>query len=257
VYTIAWEESLAGKNMINTQNHHKPFIIKTEVLISGLLLTIVGAIVAGSFEKGMLTNYIGLGMLLVGIVTFVAGTYSKLVANTKQIKTIRSQQQSNIPQFSFRWKNRVQSSPILNIVGMIVSVCILFFSIWQLDLIVSGPVWWSSADKGTGFGWSHPDGAYANDYFQCFFWKTTIGQAYDTLFLLIFVAFIVMFLSAYFWPKHDRTSLMKLKNRDVKTPVKTLQLDQEKENTQPTTTTETNHPIPPVTMQEIEIHTDY
>jgi len=256
VYTIAWEESLAGRNMNNTQNHHKPFIIKTEVLISGLLLTIVGIIVAGSFEKGMLTNYIGLSMLLVGIITLVAGTCAKLVANTKQTKTTQHSNKAT-SQFSFNWKNRVQPSPILNIAGMIASVCILFFSIWQLDLIVSGPVWWSSADKGTGFGWSHPEGAYANDYFQCFFWKTTIGQAYDTLFLLIFVAFIVMFLSAYFWPKHDRNPLLKLKDRDGETPAKTLQLNQEKENTQPITTTEANQPIPPITMQEIETHIDY
>ena len=90
---------------------------------------------------------------------------------------------------------------MLNLAGVITAVCLLFFSLWQLDLIVSGPVWWSSSPYGQGYGWSHPSGAYSNDYFQCFVWKTTIGQAYDTLFMVIFISFIIMFASAYFWPR--------------------------------------------------------
>ena len=90
---------------------------------------------------------------------------------------------------------------MLNLAGIMVAMGLLFFSLWQLDLIVSGPVWWSSGVHGTGSGWSHPSGAYSNDYFQCFLWKTTIGQAYDTLFMLIFISFIILFASAFFWPR--------------------------------------------------------
>jgi len=86
---------------------------------------------------------------------------------------------------------------LYNLAGIMGAMSLLFFGIWQLDLIVSGPVWWSA----NGSGWSHPNGAYADDYFQCFLWKTTIGQAYDTLFLLIFISFIVLFVSVFLWPR--------------------------------------------------------
>jgi hypothetical protein len=54
--------------------------------------------------------------------------------------------------------------------------------------------------RWSGWNWPGP-GAYANDYFQCFLWKTTVGQAYDILFLMIFISFIVLFASAFFWPR--------------------------------------------------------
>lgn len=94
---------------------------------------------------------------------------------------------------------------------------LLFFSLWQLDLIVSGPVWLSSAPHGTGSGWSHLNGgAYSNDYFQCYLWKTTIGQAYDTLFMMIFISFIILFASAFFWPRgaKDNKITFKLRGRE-------------------------------------------
>lgn len=84
---------------------------------------------------------------------------------------------------------------MLNVCGIIIAFCMFFFGIWQLDLIVSGPVWWYSGSVG----WSHFNGAYANDYFQCFLWKTTIGRAYDTLFLIMFLSLVVLFVSLWFW----------------------------------------------------------
>jgi hypothetical protein len=74
------------------------------------------------------------------------------------------------------------------------AVGLLFFSLWQLDLIVSGPVWWGDATRG----WSATS-RYADQYFQCFFWKTTIGEAYDTLFFLTFISFVVLFMSVFLW----------------------------------------------------------
>lgn len=93
---------------------------------------------------------------------------------------------------------------LLNIVGILVAFGMiiggLLFAIWQLDIIVSGPVWWQSID---GVGWSHPNGAYQYDYFQCFLWKTTVGMAYDTLFTMICVipvlGAIILFLSLWYW----------------------------------------------------------
>jgi hypothetical protein len=56
--------------------------------------------------------------------------------------------------------------------------------------------------------------------------------------MLIFISFIVLFLSAYFWPKHDRASRLKLKDRDGEMPAQNLQVNLEKENVQPKATVE-------------------
>jgi len=67
-------------------------------------------------------------------------------------------------------------------VFLLISFAILhMFSTWQTDLICVGPVW--------SYGWCHPQGRYADDPFQCWIWKTTIGSAYDTLFFLNFLSF--------------------------------------------------------------------
>jgi len=258
-------------NQNKLTNGHHPRVIFGSIWAIGIgtMLLIIGFILSGNFAKNTLINYTGLGMLLTGAGVFVYGLFEtakafatgylnyRHIINYKTNKTHSTTATKQHNSFSFHWKNMIRTSSILNLGGIIAAVCILFFSIWQLDIIVSGPVWWSSAEQGSGFGWSHPEGAYANDYFQCFFWKTTIGQAYDTLFMLIFIAFIVMFLSAYFWPKHDRTPLLRLTDRDGEIPAKTQQLDQEKEDTQPTTTTEVNQQIPSITIQEIETHVEY
>jgi len=225
----------------------------------GTMLLIIGLVLTGNFAEKSVANYTGFGMLLTGVGVFVYGLFETAKAfamgylnhrhtHNSARQTKNTPQQGHMTRIGTRWKTMVQTSSVLNLAGIIASVCILFFSIWQLDIIVSGPVWWSSEEFGGGYGWSHPDGAYANDYFQCFFWKTTIGQAYDTLFMLIFIAFIVMFLSAYFWPKHDRTPLLKLKNeRDREISTKNFQPDQEKENAQPKTNTEPAQSTPPIT----------
>jgi hypothetical protein len=107
-----------------------------------------------------------------------------------------------------------------NIAGIILGFFILFFgplfALWQLDMIVTGPVWWSSEPMGLGVGWSHAVGAYANDYFQCFLWKTTIGQAYDTLFLIAYatpiIGAIIIFISVWYW---EETELNKNKIKEL------------------------------------------
>ncbi len=194
----------------------------------GTMLLIIGLILTGNYEKSSMMNYAGFGMLLSGAGVFVYGLFETAKASAmgylnyrltrssvKQAPRFEEKQLSRMAQIRVFWKNMVRTSAVFNLAGVVSAVCILFFSLWQLDLIVSGPVWWSSQEYGVGYGWSHPNGAYSNDYFQCFFWKTTIGQAYDTLFMLIFISFMVLFLSAYFWPKQDHNITLKLKGAEM------------------------------------------
>jgi len=86
------------------------------------------------------------------------------------------------------------------LLGFVLIIFGTIFALWQLDIIVSGCVWHENPD---GSGWAWHDGAYAKAYFQCFLWKTTIGQAYDTLFLLDFIlptlGAILIFVSVWYW----------------------------------------------------------
>lgn len=83
----------------------------------------------------------------------------------------------------------------VNICLIILAAFLLIFGLWQLDLIVSGPVWYGGSD----YGWSHASSRYADDYFQCWLWKTTIGGAYDVLFFTIFGSFWVLFAGLWTW----------------------------------------------------------
>jgi hypothetical protein len=180
----------------------------------GAMFVVNGSLIASSFDKTSYVNYAGFGMLLVGTGVFVYGLFVTAHLSTKSAMGYLSKRQNEKTTMRFepkkldpaQWlratgKNLIKTSAVLNLAGAMFAVCLLFFSLWQLDMIVSGPVWWSSESMGMGTGWSHPNGAYASDYFQCFLWQTTVGQAYDTLFMLIFVSFIVLFASAFFWPR--------------------------------------------------------
>ncbi len=175
------------------------------------MLLINGSLVASSYAKNTLMNYAGFGMLLAGTGVFVYGVFETARISATGYLSIKKIQMPNRTisynqkeTFASRIQNSgrqlVKTSAVFNLAGVMVAVGLLFFSLWQLDLIVSGPVWWESSPGGQGWSWPGP-GAYANDYFQCFVWKTTVGQAYDTLFMLIFISFIVIFASAFFWPR--------------------------------------------------------
>jgi hypothetical protein len=169
----------------------------------GISLAIIGAILGSAYEKESITNYAGFGIQLVGIAVFILGAFetARISANIYMNNKRANKLLGAKPKKSFwerarsSWKYLVTSHTLYNIAGIMAALSLLLFSLWQLDLIVSGAVWWSEG----GIGWSHPNGAYADDYFQCFLWKTTIGQAYDTLFLLIFISFILLFVSVFFW----------------------------------------------------------
>jgi len=177
----------------------------------GLMLLINGSLIAASYEKNSIMNCAGFGMLLAGTSVFVYGLFetarisatgyfsSKRDGAHVDMERVKKKEKLSVRIRNF-WRNLVKTSAIINLIGVMVGIGLLFFSLWQLDLIVSGPVWWEYSPSGPGWSWNGP-GAYANSYFQCFVWQTTVGQAYDTLFMLIFISFIVVFASAFFWPR--------------------------------------------------------
>jgi hypothetical protein len=177
----------------------------------GSMLIANGSLIASSYAKSSLMNYAGFGMLLAGTGVFVYGLFETARISATSAMGYLNNKRAHVvcepkkkEKLSVRWrnsgKNLVKTSAVFNLAGVMTALGLLFFSLWQLDLIVSGPVWWQASANGVGWHWDGP-GAYANDYFQCFLWKTTIGQAYDTLFMLIFISFIVLFASAFFWPR--------------------------------------------------------
>jgi hypothetical protein len=221
------------KNRLNVnediKNEREPRVILGSIwaIGTGIMLLVNGSLIASSYAKTTTMNYAGFGLLLAGTGVFVYGVFetARIVAmgylSGRRIhipkRTRRFEpKETRIHRIKEKWNSLVRTSTILNLAGAMVALGLLFFSLWQLDLIVSGPVWWSSGSYGTGQGWSHLNGAYANDYFQCYLWKTTIGQAYDTLFMLIFISFIVLFASAFFWPRGVKESriTLKLKGRE-------------------------------------------
>ena len=177
----------------------------------GLMLLINGSLIAASYEKNSIMNCAGFGILLAGTSVFVYGLFetarisatgyfsSKREGTHVDMERVKKKEKLSV-RFRNFWRNLVKTSAIINLIGVMVGIGLLFFSLWQLDIIVSGPVWWEYSPYGPGWSWNGP-GAYANSYFQCFLWQTTVGQAYDTLFMLIFISFIVVFASAFFWPK--------------------------------------------------------
>lgn len=178
----------------------------------GLMLLINGSLIAASYEKNSIMNCAGFGMLLAGTSVFVYGLFetarisatgyfsSKRDSAHVDMERVKKKEKLSV-RFKNSWRNLVKTSAIINLIGVMVGIGLLFFSLWQLDLIVSGPVWWESSPSGPGWSWNGP-GAYARETFQCTeLWITTIGQAYDTLFMLIFISFIVVFASAFFWPR--------------------------------------------------------
>ena len=208
-------------------SEYEPRVVLGSIWAMGIgsLLMITGSIIASSYAKNTMMNYAGFGMLLAGTGVFVYGIFetariSAMGYLTNLPKIGQKGLKKKYP-FSKRAKTSarelVSTRAVLNIAGIMIAMGLLFFGLWQLDMIVSGPVWYANPD-GSGWSW-HGPGPYANDYFQCFLWKTTIGQAYDTLFMVIFISFIVLFLSAFFWPKPNRNEF----NLEPPNPQNTMQ----------------------------------
>ena len=219
------------KNRLDTdedcEGDYRPSVILGSIWAIGIgaMLVINGSLIASSYAKNTTMNYAGFGMLLSGTAVFVYGIFetARMSAmgylNDKLTRKPKYNAKACVRQtlpnrFKTSWRNLVKTSAVLNLVGVMVAMGMFFFSLWQLDLIVSGPVWWQYSAQGVGWSWPGP-GAYANEYFQCFLWKTTVGQAYDTFFALIFISFIVLFASAFFWPRQARRAEEKPRYAEV------------------------------------------
>lgn len=67
------------------------------------------------------------------------------------------------------------------------------FSLWQLDIINVLPVWntplFYEVMKQQNLT------KYSDGYYQCFLWKTTIGRAYDILYLINSLTFWILFIA--------------------------------------------------------------
>ncbi len=84
-----------------------------------------------------------------------------------------------------------------NIVAVVLAAFLHIFSLWQLDLINVLPVW--NTPLFLVVMQQQSVSVYSRAYFQCFVWKTTVGQAYDTLFMVNFLSFWLLFLALWFW----------------------------------------------------------
>lgn len=86
---------------------------------------------------------------------------------------------------------------LVNIIAAVSAAFLHIFSLWQLDLINVLPVWNTPVFLVVLQQLSVD--VYSKAYFQCFVWKTTVGQAYDTLFMVNFLSFWLLFLALWFW----------------------------------------------------------
>ncbi|MEM2107849.1 MAG: hypothetical protein QXL10_00995 [Candidatus Bathyarchaeia archaeon] len=84
------------------------------------------------------------------------------------------------------------------------AACLHIFSLWQLDLINVLPVWntplFLEVLRQQGLS------VYADGYFQCFLWKTSVGMAYDVLFAVNFMSFWLLFAALWFWNEAPKQS---------------------------------------------------
>ena len=96
---------------------------------------------------------------------------------------------------------RAKPKTLAFLVFLIISLTILYiFSIWQLDLISVLPVWNTPAFLVV----MQQQGLtnYAQSYFECWLWKTTVGEAYNDLLFLNFVSFygtVIVFVILSYW----------------------------------------------------------
>ncbi len=142
-------------NLNGNRHYSEPRIILGSIWAIGIgsMLIITGSLIAGSYAKNSLMNYSGFSMLLAGTGVFVYGVFETARFSTMGYlsgKWTRSaEQKEKLPERVRNfWKNMVKTSAIINLAGVMVAVCVLFFSLWQLDLIVCGPVWWEASPAG-------------------------------------------------------------------------------------------------------------
>ena len=76
------------------------------------------------------------------------------------------------------------------LIGVGISLLLLLHSLWQLDLICVEPVW-------SEF-WTSPLGGLYKQPFQCGFWfRTTVGDAYDYFLSVAVLSWFVLLASMF------------------------------------------------------------
>ena len=90
------------------------------------------------------------------------------------------------------------------LIGVGISLLLLLHSLWQLDLICVEPVW-------SEF-WTSPLGGLYKQPFQCGFWfRTTVGNAYDFYLGMVVVSWFVLLVSLFYLFYNERQKANKLK----------------------------------------------
>ena len=92
----------------------------------------------------------------------------------------------------------------LALAGIGFSLLLLLHGLWQLDLICCGPVW--------SYGYIAPLPRLADQFFQCGFWfKTTVGNAYDFYLGLSVFSWFVLLFSMFYLFYFERMKVKRLK----------------------------------------------
>jgi len=103
---------------------------------------------------------------------------------------------------------------ILCVFGIIVSITMTLYGLWQLDVICKGPVW-NQCSQNIGFyQWLLNEGySRYSDYpfMSSELWITTTGRAYDTLMAIISMAPFILSASLGFLLYNERKEVKKLR----------------------------------------------
>uniref|UniRef100_A0A6M3XD78 Uncharacterized protein n=1 Tax=viral metagenome TaxID=1070528 RepID=A0A6M3XD78_9ZZZZ len=95
---------------------------------------------------------------------------------------------------------------LLALIGTGLSLLMLLHSLWQLDLICVQPVWSEY--------WSSPPGGLFKQPFQCGFWfRTTVGNAYDLYLGMAVVSWFVLLVSLFGLFYNERKKVKKLEKK--------------------------------------------
>jgi hypothetical protein len=136
-----------GMWSLNKRIESEPRILYGSIWAIGMgaMLLITGSLIAGSYAKTSLMNYSGFGMLLAGTGVFAYGLIGTARFSTMGFLSgawnISREQSAMLPRMKSFWARTLKTTASINLAGVMVALGLLFFSLWQLDLIVSGPVW--------------------------------------------------------------------------------------------------------------------
>lgn len=95
---------------------------------------------------------------------------------------------------------------LLALIGTGISFLMLIHSLAQLDLICVGPVW-------SNFWYSPPGGLYAQPFQDGFWFRTTVGNAYDFFLSISVASWFVLLISLFSLFYFERLKVKKLEKK--------------------------------------------